>query len=298
LLVTALAAYNKVMGDRFRVGIAYQSIRAQQQAWADHLGIKCDKDGYTLRLDDNLYCPLSPATLEEFKQGKGDELGDNEKRGKMQALHSSSALVVNVFEYWRKLGRADVIAKACGAPSGITEIRFEQTYRIPVRGIPPHLDIEFSTFGSKSISVLESKFTEPHHRHTKRIIKEKYFSTPGLWSQLPKSEQLARRIRKESQGRTSFIYLDAPQLLKHILGLTWVKSGPQHFEILYLWYEVPSSEADRHRFEISQFQELIGDEVHFREMTYQELFKRVKESQLAGKEYLNYLGKRYSPSRV
>lgn len=286
------------MADRFRMGTTYQSICAQQQAWADQLRIKYDKDGYTLRLDNNLFCPLSRTTLGEFKQGKVDELGDNEKRGKMQALHSSSALVANVFEYWRKLGRADVIAKACGARSGITEIRFEQTYRIPVRGIPPHLDIEFSAFGTKSISVIESKFTEPYHRHTKRIIKEKYFSTPSLWSQLPKCEQLAQYIRKESQGRTSFIYLDAPQLLKHILGLTWVKSGPQHFEMLYLWYEVSSPEAERHRFEISQFQELIGDEVHFREMTYQELFKRIEECQLAGKEYLYYLDGRYFHSRV
>jgi len=273
----------------------YRFITKQQRDWADQQGIEYDKNGYTLHLDDNLFCPLSPATLEELKHGKGNELGNSEKRGKMQALHSSSALVVNVFDYWRKLGRADVIARACDAPSGITEIRFEQTHPIPVRGIPPHLDIEFSTFGSKSISVVESKFTEPYHRHTKRIIREKYFSTPGLWSQLPECERLARRIREESQGRTSFIYLDAPQLVKHILGLTWGKRGPQHFEILYLWYEVPSPEADRHRLELSQFKELVGNEVRFRDMTYQELFERMKKSQIAEKEYLDYLGKRYFP---
>jgi len=51
----------------------YRFITAQQRDWADQQGIKYDKGGYTLRLDDNLYGPLSPATLDELKHGKVEE---------------------------------------------------------------------------------------------------------------------------------------------------------------------------------------------------------------------------------
>ena len=267
----------------------YESIIAEQRNWADQHSIKYDKAGYVSSLKDNLYRPLFPETQNEFRKGKGEELD-----GKMQALHSSSALVVNIFDYWRYLGKADIIAQACGVLSRLTNIKFEQTYPIiHIRGTPPHLDIEFSLPRSNFISVIESKFTEPYHRHTKRVIKEKYFNIPGLWSQIPNCEHLARRIREESRSKTSFIYLDVPQLLKHILGLTWSKSGTQNFEIVYLWYEKHSPEADRHRFEIQQFRELIGAEAHFRAMTYQELFQNIKRSVLADEAYMEYIGKRY-----
>lgn len=55
--------------------------------------------GYVQRFNDNLYVPLSEKTTTEFEEGDGGEL-----RGttcNMQALHSSSALGVNIFEYWR-----------------------------------------------------------------------------------------------------------------------------------------------------------------------------------------------------
>jgi hypothetical protein len=278
------------MTSKSTISKTYESIIAEQQKWAEQRNIKYDKSGYVYSLKDNLYRPLFPETLNEFKKGKGDELSN-----KMRALHSSSALVVNVFDYWRYLGKADVIAEACGVLSRLTNIRFEQTYPIiHIRGTPPHLDIEFSLPGSNFVSVVESKFTELYRRHIKRSIKEKYLST-GLWSGLPNSEHLAQRIRMESQSKTSFIYLDAPQLLKHILGLTWSKSGTQNFEIIYLWYEKHSLEADRHRFEIQQFNELIGAEVHFRSMTYQELFQNIRRSVLAEKEYIDYIGGRYFP---
>jgi hypothetical protein len=103
----------------------YKSICAQQLVWAARHGVKCDRDGYTLSLNENLYLPLSAATEEEFKSGRGDELGSSDKRAKMRALHSSSALAINVFQYWRTRN-LDNIARACGAPQGMTEMRFEQ----------------------------------------------------------------------------------------------------------------------------------------------------------------------------
>jgi len=263
----------------------------QQRTWARQRGIEYDDDGYTLSLNDNFFSPLTLQTKREFESGKGDELGESGSRGKMQALHSSSALVVNVFEYWRSRN-IYAIARALGASSGMTEIRFEQTHPTPLGGIPPHLDIEFRGVGSIRPVAIESKFTELYHRKTKRNIRDRYLSHKGLWEQLPGCEMLIRRIREEEKGKTSFAYLDAPQLLKHILGLT-TKFSAGGFELVYLWYDLPSSEADKHRQEVKEFKKQIGDDIHFRDMTYQELFNVIKRSPDADKNYISYLTERY-----
>jgi len=277
------------------MSMAYKSICNQQQAWAHQRGIKFDKDGYTLSINDNLFSPLLPQVKERFQSGKGDELGSEGKRGKMQALHSSSALVVNVFQHWVNRGIGD-IASACGAPGGITEMHFEQTRPTILGGIPPHLDVEFSGNRLKPLAI-ESKFTEPYHRHTKRMIKDKYLNEPGLWARLPRCEKLVRRIREEEQGRTSFTYLDVPQLLKHILGLAYV-FGSAGFELLYLWYESPSEEAKKHREELDKLKGYIGGEVAFRAMTYQELFAAIGECYGADEDYMSYLAERYFPHLI
>ena len=273
--------------------MTYKIIHNQQQAWAHQREIKFDKDGYTFSLDDNLLFSLLPEVKKEFQSGKGDELGSDEKRGKMQALHSSAALVVNVFQYWVNRNVSD-IALACGAPQGMTELHFEITHPTPLGGVPPHLDLEFWGNKLKPLAI-ESKFTELYYRHTKRTIKTKYLSVPGLWAQLPRCEKLVRHIHEEEQGKTSFVYLDAPQLLKHILGLA-TKFGPKGFQILYLWYEIPSIEAEKHRSEIVVFKEYVGDEVDFRDMTYQELFKAINKLSSKDRDYVSYLHDRYFPS--
>ena len=272
----------------------HKLILNQQQSWARQRGIEIDDGGYTLSPSDNFFSPLSLETIKEFKSGKGDELGESGSRGKMQALHSSSALVVNIFEYWRSRN-ADTIARACGTPSGMTEMHFEKTNPTPLGGIPPHLDVEFHGAADLKPVAIESKFTEPYHRKTRRIIKDRYLTYKGLWSQLPGCEALIKRIREEEKGKTSFIYLDAPQLLKHILGLA-TKFGTNGFEFVYLWYELPSSEAEKHRQEIKEFKLYAGDDVYFRDMTYQELFNILKGSLDADKRYISYLTERYFPS--
>ncbi|MFC2009758.1 hypothetical protein ACFLT3_02385 [Chloroflexota bacterium] len=211
--------------------------------------------------------------------------------GKMQAVHSSSALVVNFFEYWQK-GNIGDIARACGAPSGMTSIQFEQKYPTPLGGIPPHLDVEFKGTPDTKPLAIEAKFTEPYHRKTKRRIKNKYLTYEDLWAHLPHCEKLIRRIRKEEEGKTSFTFLDVPQLLKHILGLT-TKFGPRGFELVYLWYDFPSREADKHRQEIEQFKYAIGDDVILKDMTYQDLFRTVQALPSVDEKYLSYLRDRY-----
>jgi len=277
------------------MSMTYKLICNRQWAWACQQGIKFDENGYTFSLDNNLFLPLLPEVKKEFQSGRGDELGSGDKKGKMQALHSSSALVVNVFQYWVNRNVSD-IASACGTAQGMTEICFEQTHPTPLGGVPPHLDVEFWGEKLKPLAI-ESKFTELYRRHTKRRIKDKYLEVPGLWAQLPRCEKLVRSIHEEEHGRTSFTYLDASQLLKHILGLSTVFE-PTGFALLYLWYEVPSPEAERHRIEIEDFIDHIGDEVRFSVMTYQQLFELLKRCPNSHRDYLSYLGQRYFPSQI
>lgn len=264
----------------------YRRILNQQQAWAEKHGIKFDENGRTRSLNDNLFCPLSPRSEEEFRSGRGDELS----KGKMQALHSSSALVVNVFEYWR--GRnVDFIAQVCGTSKGATSLHFERTYPTRLGGIPPHLDVEFYNPPFRPLAI-EAKFTEPYHYKTKRHIKDKYLDS-SLWKGLTGCESLVRLTRKEETSKTSFPFLDVPQLLKHILGLT-TRFGKRGFELLYLWYDYhPSLEAEKHRREISEFEKYISSEVSFRKMTYQELFRRIRDNSEADLKYIDYLAERY-----
>jgi len=99
-------------------------ILERQLAWAHRhavplVGSKGDRGRptYAKSLERNLFEPLSADALAEFKAGDGGELGGQDGNpGKMQAVHSSSALCCNVFHYWRRIGRADVIAKACDLP--------------------------------------------------------------------------------------------------------------------------------------------------------------------------------------
>ena len=71
-----------------------QSIRDSQIAWARSKGISIDHRGSVFELEDNLWKPLSAHARAAYQRGAGSELG-----GHMKALHASSALVVNFFDY-------------------------------------------------------------------------------------------------------------------------------------------------------------------------------------------------------
>lgn len=266
-------------------------IKQHQAEWAASTRIPVDDSGYTLNLNDNLFRPLSDPSEREFLAGRGDELGKPGSKAKMRALHSSAALVVNVFEYWRNRD-ASAIAKACGAAiAGSVEMHYEATHANALGGPPSHLDVQFSGACDSKPLAVEAKFTETYARHTRRTLASDYASRPGLWRGLPGCEKLAHRLREEQTKRTTFEHLDAPQLLKHILGLyTAYRTG---FTLLYLWYSVDSAEVQSHRREIREFEDSVKDEVDFRSMTYQDLFRNIREISNAGADYLDYLRKRY-----
>jgi len=101
---------------------AYEYILSKQVQWAINRGIpligskgKRGQPAYTSKLDQNLFEPLDPDVRECFMAGDGNEiLGSSGSPAKMQALHSSSALGVKIFQYWQKINQVPVIAAACG----------------------------------------------------------------------------------------------------------------------------------------------------------------------------------------
>lgn len=263
-------------------------VREQQRQWALGRGVTLDSSGYTLDLSNNLFAPLSAAAQEEFAGGDGDELGRPGEWGKMQALHSSSALACNVFDHWRVRD-----ASALAASLGITaplQIWFERKYPTGLPGNAPNLDVVLRP-ASGPVVAIESKFLEPYGAHGPGF-KDKYFETsPGLWEGVGyrRCQALAQALHL---GERAFAWLYAEQLLKHILGLA--RSGDA-WRLLYLWYEVPGPAGAEHSAEADQFARVVTDDgIDFRALSYQTLFKEMRER--AGyddRAYVDYLGERY-----
>lgn len=266
-----------------------QVIKAQQQVWAQKHGINTAKDGYVLCLNDNLFEPLTKESECEFVSGSGKEL-DGEKP-KMKALHSSSALACNFFQYWR-YRNLNIIAKACGFNSNYNTLRFERKCEKPlgIKGRPPNIDIEFINEELKLNPVaIESKFTEPYNTPERKTLKEVYARTPEAWGCLSSCRSLAKKI---VEGTETFERLDAPQLLKHIVGLRNVY-GEKKFGLLYLWFRLDGEETQEHEDEIKRFKNYIASEVDFHVITYQEIFQRLKLYSEGHQKYINYIGERY-----
>lgn len=261
-----------------------------QLRWATRVNMPVD--AYTRTVKANVFGgELHPDTIKEYARGKGRELEG--KRAHMKALYSSSALVVNVFDYWRRQNRIQDIARCCGVEGIVTGMEFEKTLPIKgVKGTPPHLDVEFA--GPVRLAI-ESKFTETYRRTTRRPLEKTrldiYLRHEAIWDGLPNLKDLARDIVLQSEAKSEFQYLDVPQLIKHILGLKC--SYCLGFSLLYLWYKVDSIEATQHEQELTDFSSRIGGEISFRTTTYQELFDQIKRIPDVDSTYIEYLEQRY-----
>jgi hypothetical protein len=269
-----------------------------QREWA--LGKPCEVDsrGYMSSVAENLYQPLSPRATDGFSKGSGSELLDTPLRpAKMKALHSSAALAVNFFDYWTDRS-PDLLLTALGLEIAPTSIEFEAQFPTGLEGNPPNLDIAFR-FGSGLVVGVESKFSEwlTPKSPNKELFKPKYFDGPaGLWSTkgLPACQHLAEELHS---GRIQFRYLDAPQLLKHALGLA--TQHPGSFELYYLFFDCPGLESEVHCSEVRRFTALVGSDFHFHWNNYQEVLKQLWDSDDASNtSYLAYHAERYFSEKL
>jgi len=261
----------------------------QQTRWADSKGYE-SKNAYLLSLADNLRQRLSDGALKDFERGSGGELRERGIRPpKMSALRSSAALSANVFDYWRSHDPWP-LQRALGLGDRITRISFEEHFPTGLKGNPPNVDVVLKLEGDRSIAI-ESKFTE-WLSPRERTLDPRYFPDgKKLWSlqRLPDCQALATGYRELGP----FKHLDAPQLLKHALGLARKKTGTH--ELYYIYFDWKSPEGETHRAELTQFQTMVGEEIKFRALTYQDLFERLTSTVPPDDGgYIEYLTSRYS----
>ncbi|MFA5877676.1 MAG: hypothetical protein WC880_04960 [Candidatus Paceibacterota bacterium] len=279
----------------------------KQQLWAQSRGIELigskpplGRKAYAKTLEENLFEPLEPATRQSIEHGDGNELAGYPC--KMQALHSSSALGVNVFEYWQKIGQMPTIAAACGfceTESQVSErIVFEDKYMIDTRLVTaPNIDVVIHNNGdsNEKLFAVECKFSEAYGGRGHAGFKPKYFDSlidqEALWGTIPNLHAIALSMCPDD---AQFEYLHVSQLIKHILGLKKAV-GEGKYKLMYLWYDVPGEPGAKHKAEIEIFKEAaLSDGVKFHTMSYQELIANMSnELSPEHSEYIKYLGTRY-----
>lgn len=226
---------------------AIDIIKTRQLVWAKRKGLVLDGNYplYCNCIDCNIYGGLNEDVRKQFDKGSGNELNDEIWPSKMKALFSSSALCVNVFQYFAigNENKALDFLKACKLISNkyqgdVIPVDFEyenKKIQVPIRfeekfeiGIPygvPNLDAVIRTkskTGKKQLFAFESKFTEPYSSsHGGNFLKEKYCSESKIWIyngcdiykalNIDNKENICRLIKKDGkeeweEGRYIFDY--------------------------------------------------------------------------------------------
>lgn len=283
----------------------YEYILSKQTAWAINSGInltgskgKRGRLAYTCELNQNLFQPLLADVQKSFTAGDGGELGAAEFPGKMQAVHSSSALGVNVFQYWKSINAAPVIAAQCGLCRVGSQVSrnlyFEEKYPINDKfGYHPNIDVVIHNAPSAKIKrfAIECKFSEAYGVYKHGGLKAKYLCLDDTWADIPNLLRFAGSISPDDH---EFLHLHPAQLVKHILGLKR-QFGKAGFRLLYLWYDVFGDQGKQHRDEVLKFTEVTkSDGIKFHSLTYQELIvKLANKLRTEHPDYIRYLTQRY-----
>jgi hypothetical protein len=284
----------------------FEYILTKQVSWADRnnvrlLGSEITKGrlAYTENLYKNLFEPLLPETRIEIEKGDGGELkGDSTHSAKMCAVHSSSAIGVNVLQYWKNKNIPD-LAYALGLcrkdNKSASELHFERKYKISKKfQFDPNIDSVILNSESNKIKAfgIECKFSEAYSSRNHSGLKERYLTEiTEQWKDIPNLLDFAKTISPEDK---SFNHLHPAQLIKHILGLK-KEYGKSGFRLLYLWYDVLGQDGCQHRAEIEEFAKITKqDSIKFHSISYQELIAKLKRDNYNGNEkYIDYLTDRY-----
>jgi len=283
----------------------YQYILVKQTEWAKNHDLDLIRSkgnrgrlAYTTDLKYNLFQPLLPEVRTSFSSGDGGELSSSDFPAKMQAVHSSSALAVNVFQYWKSISAVSVIAAACGLcrlGSGIScDIQFEEKYPIDESFVfHPNIDVVIHNDSTARIQrfAIECKFSEAYVARRHDGLKQKYLACGDIWNDIPKLRAFAQRISPDDE---EFKHLHPAQLIKHILGMKR-QFGRGGFRLLYLWYDVPGEQGKCHQDEVAEFAKVAEEDgIKFHSLTYQELIAKLAGQLPSGhREYIKHLTERY-----
>ena len=284
---------------------ANEYIISKQIQWVHHNNITLTgskghnrgRQAYTKNFDDNLFEPLMPEVKSDFEKADGGELTGDPYPCKMQAIHSSSALGMNIFQYWKRINQVSAIAAACGFCSDNSSsqgINFEVKYPISEK-FPRSSNIDVVINNSPKsrfkVFAIECKFSEAYSSRNHSGISPKYIKLDTIWENIPNLCNFARTI---SPNDDKFAHLHPAQLLKHILGLK-EKFGKNKFRLLYLWYDTIGPESAKHHKEIEEFIKVTEtDGIYFHAMSYRELvIKLAKNYRNTHRDYINYITRRY-----
>lgn len=304
-------------------------IELKQKEWAKRNITLGNDKRYAKTYTENLFKSLDKEIEEQFKNADGGEL--NGEECKMAALYSSSALGVNVFQYFYKLleqgnkEEANKILYALGVSRDkdieIKSISFEQKLHIGNISTP-NIDIIITTTNNK-VFAIESKFREPYYYTPSNYIQKKYYDNNDIWNKLEKTKEYIDEldegfieIEKDIIEREtsieekeigvkkifpSFKRLNAAQLIKHLLGLfndnKSIKEYKNNIRLIYLYYDVPGNMGEEHRKEIKEFSDFIKkDNIKFTAISYQELIfnlNNLLDKNEEHEKYLDYINSRY-----
>lgn len=203
--------------------------------------------------------------------------GNEVKSGKFDSPESSAALVANAFGWF--LTRPGDLPPLPGAPMGqATAVTLEAEMRFPWSGgRHPWLDVGIET--ATTLVGVESKRYEPFRPRKASGFSDVY--DRPVWG-----EAMGRYVALMHdlvEGRIDFDTLDAPQLIKHALGLrTRAEKRGMGAVLVYLYAEPPvwagsgkpvdPARIARHRAEVAEFAEIIrGDQVAFVALRWSDL---------------------------
>jgi hypothetical protein len=216
----------------------------------------------------------------------------------MQAVHSSSALGVNIFQYWKKINQVPAIAAACRFCNTVNtcsqDINFEVNFPISEKFLrSPNIDVVINNSPESRFKVfaIECKFSEAYYSRRHSGVSPKYIGLNKVWNNIPNLLELAKEI---SPDDNRFTHLHPAQLVKHILGLK-EKFGKNKFRLLYLWYDTIGPESAKHHKEIEEFVKTTkADRIYFHAMSYQDLIiKLAKNYRDIHRDYIDYISGRY-----
>ena len=285
---------------------SFEYIFSKQVSWAQNKGIDLvgskgprGRPAYTKTLEENLFEPMAQSVIDDFNAGDGGELnGKPDSPPKMHAVHSSSALGVNIFHYWFRINQIPKIAAACRLCSKNNllpqNIRFENKYSISSKfRYGPNIDvvIENSQKSKYKVFAIECKFSEAYGSRGHSGIDPKYLKIKTIWEDIPSLFDFAKSI---SPNDNKFLHLHPAQLVKHILGLK-NQFGKSGFRLLYLWYDVLGQDGAVHRNEIDTFSAVAkSDGIKFHALSYQDLIVKLsREYRNEHPDYIQYVSGRY-----
>ena len=267
-------------------------LKAHQKIWAAGNGLAPDENGYLSAIEKNLFQALNKRTRQSLIDGSGGEIVDSpDDPAKMKAPHSSSALAVNVFDYWVSRDKT-ALSKAMNFDDEIVNISFEEKFPTGLQGTAPHLDIVLELSAGHVVGI-ESKFSEwlsPKSASKDPFAASYFRGNKRMWEKngLPNTQILAEDM---AAGRESFRYLNVAQLLKHSLGLS--NRLGRNFSLHYMYYDWPGDESTQHELELVRFAELVGAELKFHASSYQDFFRSLLMVDGTEADYLSYLSDRY-----